>query len=282
MALIYFTCCADTQSLPSSLQLLSLCFHSETRATLSYFKGKVMRAECTYLLLYIPHSFYLFFGLKGRLHAFRKLETRPLPPNDCHSKLRAEIVGSSTTEILCVSVAWDWMYRGVTSQGMNREIVASLECAALNRRYGVQSLAIPELSLLQMARTLVPEEREAKSGEVESFLSFRNESTATEAKQRFHPAAEVVCRGIFPALQYIVKQQLDSIRSAESQESRSNERCKRVSIAKRPNSWENPLSTTVDPYGESDFFCKLCKFFFHFPPLTFELEVHGTRVDTDT
>ena len=31
-----------------------------------------------------------------------------------------------------------------------------------------------------------------------------------------------------------------------------------MQLATRPDSYENPENSTVDPYGNSDFFCKLC------------------------
>jgi len=67
---------------------------------------------------------------KGRLHAFRKVSNEQLPFTDCHAKLRRgllkpgsreRVVGPGKSEILCISVAWDWMFRGVTAAGINRE-----------------------------------------------------------------------------------------------------------------------------------------------------------------
>merc|ERR1711862_31189 len=39
---------------------------------------------------------------------------------------------------------------------------------------------------------------------------------------------------------------------------RTEKRGERVTLAKRPNSHENPQKFPVDPYGNSDFMCKLC------------------------
>lgn len=209
---------------------------------------------------------------KGRLHAFRKVTNEELPPTDCHAKLRAElmipgtnepVVGSGKPEILCISVAWDWMYRGVTARGINREIISILECAALNRKYGALSLAIPELSLIQMARTLAPnpEEGTAPPGAYRETLFGFEDCSADNydmTPKGFSPSASVICKGIFPGLQYVVKQHIYAINVAESLKSKSFERGKRVSVAERPNAWENPVTHPLDPYGNSDFFCKLC------------------------
>jgi hypothetical protein len=216
---------------------------------------------------------------KGRLHAFRKVTNEPLPADDCHAKLRANlmipgtnepVIGPGKPEVLCVSVAWDWMFRGVTAPGINREIVNTIECAALNRKHGAMSLAIPELSLIQMARTLAPkvEEKTSTSGKGntstagqyrESFVGFSNNpGRPVEVGKGFMPDPSVICKGIFPALQYVVKQHIHAINVAESLKSKSFERCKRVSVAKNPNAWENPVNHPLDPYGNTDFFCKLC------------------------
>ena len=214
---------------------------------------------------------------KGRLHAFRKVTNEPLAADDCHAKLRANLripgtneplVGPGKPELLCFSVAWDWMFRGVTASGINREVVSTIECAALNRKYGAMSLAIPELSLIQMARTLAPKVEEKALGNSntvtpgrrrDSLIGFTNKpDNYVEQGKGFTPDSSVVCKGIFPALQYVVKQHIHAINVAESLKSKSFERCKRVSVAKNPNAWENPVNHPLDPYGNTDFFCKLC------------------------
>ncbi|CAB9515529.1 histone chromosomal protein 6 [Seminavis robusta] len=212
---------------------------------------------------------------KGRLHAFRKMTNERLPysvpadpSDDCHAFLRANlkmpgtnetVVGPGKPEILCISVAWDWMFRGVTAKGINREVVSSLECAALIRKHGAMSLAIPELSLIQMARTLAPkaEEKSSLPGAYRESL-FGFDDHYKKSRAAFTPDPSEICRGIFPGLEYVVKQHNDAIEIAESLKSKSSERHKRVSIAKRPNAWENPVTHPLDPYGNSDFFCKLC------------------------
>ncbi|CAM9442957.1 unnamed protein product, partial [Choristocarpus tenellus] len=71
---------------------------------------------------------------KGRLHAFQKLE--PLDQSDQGS--------------VCVSVAWDWVFMGVTEKGCRDELGSALECAEINRREGVESLAPVESCLIQV------------------------------------------------------------------------------------------------------------------------------------
>ena len=62
---------------------------------------------------------------KGRLHCFRK---------------KAPAVG--TKEELCVSVAWDWIFAGVTAKGVQAETAAAMQAARLNAKKGVQSLGV--------------------------------------------------------------------------------------------------------------------------------------------
>lgn len=192
---------------------------------------------------------------KGRLHAFRKMSTTKLPEWDCHAERRRNVVGSkgiAGEEKMCVSVAWDWMYRGVTPAGINREISTMLECSTLNRRNEVTSLAIPELSLLQMAKS-VP----ARSLNTTRKISFLDALEKKEKKVSIYESTkEDICKGIFPGLCIVVGQH---IRALNVKESRSTEKGVRLSIAKIPDTQENPQTCPLDPYGDSDFQCKLCR-----------------------
>ena len=103
-------------------------------------------------LRYYPSVFVLKPGQvvhinKGRLHAFRKLAPQALQETDCHYDLRNEVLQTKENgqqEDLCFSIAWDWMFKGVTSDGINREVSSILECSRLNREHELASLAIPE------------------------------------------------------------------------------------------------------------------------------------------
>merc|ERR1712023_55616 len=144
------------------------------------------------------------------------------------------------------------MYRGVTSAGINKEICTVLEGASLNRKNNVTSLAIPELALLQMAKT-VP----SRSLNEMSSLSFLGD---LEKKKKQHlvyeSPKEEICRGIYPGLSIVVRQHVNAL---NVEESKSKERGKRLSIAKIPDTQENPATCPLDPYGDSDFACKLCR-----------------------
>lgn len=145
----------------------------------------------------------------------------------------------------CISVAWDWMYLGTSSEGVNREVISILESAAINRVFGKMSLAIPELCVLELARK---HSSIAMSVSNDSFLL----PPQTQASSIESSEALKVLAGILPALKVVVGQHVAIANGAASSE-RSG-----VQIAKRPNSWENPQLFALDPYGNSDFFCKIC------------------------
>ena len=73
---------------------------------------------------------------KSRLHAFRKQT-----PND-----------ADADEDICVSVAWDWIFQGVTKHGIEAEATVALESAKNNRNGKVPSLAITETAVIEAMR----------------------------------------------------------------------------------------------------------------------------------
>lgn len=190
---------------------------------------------------------------KGRLHAFRKMATAPLPEGDCHKAQREQVVKERqlSGEELCISIAWDWMYRGCTDRGINREVLTVIEASILNRKRGRQSLAIPELSLLKMGQAHAPAYSSLKLGGIISNLRCHPVGGADDENK-------TICRGILPALRYVIQDHLATMGSVSHEKSQSMERGERVSLAERPNANENPAVFAVDPYGNSDFLCKLC------------------------
>ena len=197
------------------------------------------------------------------MHAFRKMSTAPLPKNDCHAELRKSLIAERNLkgEELCISIAWDWMYRGSTATGINREVCTILEAAILNRKMGRMSLAIPESSLLQMAKMTVPTTTAAPTvpAELDNMLGFgKDQKVETSDSSNARERAVNVYRGILPSLRHILKEQAGAMKLATQSHSRSTERAERVSIAKRPNTHEDSMIFPVDPYGNSDFMCKLC------------------------
>lgn len=123
---------------------------------------------------------------KGRLHAFRKMSTLQLEANDCHSALRQKCIveNNLTTDCICMSIAWDWMYRGVTKRGMQDEVNHTLNSASLARSHGRQSLAIPQLSLIETAKCFL--------AKFKTLTSCNHELTQKQCKSK-HVALERKC-----------------------------------------------------------------------------------------
>jgi len=144
------------------------------------------------------------------------------------------------------------MYRGVTAEGINREVCTVLEGSTLNRRNDVTSLAIPELSLLQMAKSVPARSLTSTRG-----ISFLGALEKKEKKNSVYESTkEEICRGIYPGLCIVVGQHVNALNVTES---KSTEKGARLSIAKIPDTQENPQTCPLDPYGDSDFECKLCR-----------------------
>jgi hypothetical protein len=118
------------------------------------------------------------------------------------------------------------MYTGISSEGINREVVATLECTSLNKQNKKMSLAIPKTAILHIAKTL------------EANLSLGRSSTEAEADME-------KIKGILPALRHMVD--LDS-RVLENQTG--------VIQSSIPISSQDIESTELDPYAS--YFCKLC------------------------
>jgi len=196
---------------------------------------------------------------KGRLHAFRKLAPLRLSRDDCHFNLREAVLqrsaGKPISETLCVSVAWDWMYRGATPDGINREVSTMLECASLNRLHGAQSLAIPETSILQTATTMLTRVTQTSHGKNKSLslLGFK-EAIHGNQMECSCPSPNSILKGLLPSLEHVVRRHKSAADTALQTKANS---VAVVLFAKHPDSWENPQIFSVDPFG-NDFFCKLC------------------------
>jgi hypothetical protein len=179
---------------------------------------------------------------KGRLHAFRKLSHRQLPGDDCHAMQRAHVVDKENIrkEELCISIAWDWMYRGITESGIRREVGAAITCASLNQKNGVRSLGIPEAALLHMARSL------CNNG--------RNEDGP------YQPASEVICRGILQGLSAIVEEHGTAMacarRNVRSDEAAGNDDS--FTVLDKSDADQNPLTGMINAYGSTDYTCRVC------------------------
>jgi len=227
---------------------------------------------------YCPSVFILKPGQfvhinKGRLHAFRKMSTSPLPSSDCHSHLRRALIRDEkiTKEVVCLSIAWDWMYRGYTSDGINDELESALSCAKLNQKHSKLSLAITETSVLQSARVVVSrfeqlcESKKEREGEGEGKIGKGEEENliplpfCTKPSVQIVPSPLTVLKGIHSSLKRTVEGREEALINAERCRTSHHSKDKKptLSIVSTPNAHQNPYLFDLDAYGD-DFFCKLC------------------------
>jgi hypothetical protein len=114
------------------------------------------------------------------------------------------------------------MFKGVTSEGINREVSSILECARLNQKHKVQSLAIPETALLFLAR--------------DHLALLKTEGNMLS--DGLEPDSTSVLRGILPSLQYIIH--MHDMTEEASKSWAKGGKHKKVSIDPMPNTAQNP------------------------------------------
>ena len=190
---------------------------------------------------------------KGRFHAFRKLCAQTLPDEDCHSDLRKEVHAKLKQENLDLqkhvfySLAWDWSFLGVTPDGINREMTATLEFALFNRNplKPKQSLAIPKLCLLSRCKSAV--------AALQSDETTFGINTLAKAGTREHNLGMI--KGLLPALEFVVWQEYNALQSLKTVTRHEDDI---VQSSEKPHSWENPVIFPLDPYGNADYYCKIC------------------------
>ena len=139
------------------------------------------------------------------------------------------------------SIAWDWSFLGYTPDGINREMTATLEFALRNRKLSKpkQSLAIPKLCLLACCKSSIAALRpEGSTFGIKTTIDAR-------AEQRHRSILE----GLLPTLEFVLSQEEDAFPTSGSDQ---------ASHEWRPHTWENPVVFPLDPYGNSDYFCKIC------------------------
>lgn len=64
----------------------------------------------------------------------------------------AKIILQEDPASICVSVAWDWIFMGVTEAGCRREMAYALECTKDNHAMGAMGLAPTKTCLIQVWR----------------------------------------------------------------------------------------------------------------------------------
>jgi len=159
---------------------------------------------------------------KGRLHAFRKMSRSPLEANDCHSAIRTNVIDECaiTKDIVCTSVAWDWMYLGKTREGIQEEVAQTLDSVKLAIGNGSKSLAIPQLSIIETAKVHLAKYqvavrrdgkfREVTANDVMCILGLSNFTLIDVQKKQL---SLNILKGIYPGLVQILDEQIGAIRT---------------------------------------------------------------------
>jgi hypothetical protein len=183
---------------------------------------------------------------KGRLHAFRKMSHEMLPKSDCHFGLRTKklraLQGKESHDLVCVSVAWDWMFHGNTPRTLNRELSTSLLAGRCCRKLKKACLGIPETSLLRLSQ--ICSSHFVSPTEASKDLKQPKKS---DAYSRRH----IQALGIQPSIDYWFQRQSSYlIPQSPSNESGSKNR-KGAPIL-------DSLTPEIDEYGNEGWSCACC------------------------
>lgn len=144
------------------------------------------------------------------------------------------------------------MYWGYDKEGINREVASTIECAALCREYKCKSLAVPETVLLNTAMLLC-EGHETKARR-KSMLGFKAMDVERPSSC---PEESAVIAGILPSLRYIVERDKSVVKSVLLDRRDPIYRGVKLTNARKPDTFHDPLVYPTDPYG-SDYFCMIC------------------------
>lgn len=139
-------------------------------------------------------------------------------------------------------------YKGRTEEGICEEINSTLHCARLLRGHKLQSLAIPELSVLYTAIQLVAESERIESPADKGcgMLPFEDCSSRLASSE----AVLENLKGIAPAMEYIIDRHERAFKAAEQQRNlqASELECRAtLEISDVPDASENPESYALDP-----------------------------------
>jgi hypothetical protein len=171
---------------------------------------------------------------------------------DCHSQLRRDIVSIDDLpgEKVCVSVAWDWMFLGHTPTGINDEFRVCLEASTVNRSKRLQSLAIPEASLLFLAIEYLSQLRvQMNRLQLKSFI--RGEGITDKSKKSHgNCKPRRILEGILSPFKIMVMQHQQEY---EQLLKTAND----FSVQETPVAHEYRPTAPTDPFG-NDYYCKIC------------------------
>ena len=129
-------------------------------------------------------------------------------------------------------------------------------------KYDAQELTLTLLfrALLFLAKeNIAKHQLEARASAGNSLFAMNIPSHSSRGSKA-EPDATTVLRGILPSLQYVVNRHDGSVKfwKKGEKQTRNTSDSWKVSIDSKPNTWQDPETFPLDPYGASDFFCKCC------------------------
>jgi hypothetical protein len=144
------------------------------------------------------------------------------------------------------------MYWGFDKDGINREVASTIECAALCRDNKCKSLAVPETVLLNTAMLLC----QGSEGKASSTSMLGFDALKVEHPSSRPPEATIIA-GILPSLRYIMERDKLAVNSVLLDRTDPVYNGVKLTIARKPDTYHDPLVYPTDPYG-SDYFCMIC------------------------
>lgn len=119
---------------------------------------------------------------------------------------------------------------GRSSEAIKSEFGSSLNCADLCHKKKVHCLAVPATALLQIGKSIAGKKMKR------SFLL----SKIAEADDALEPEESDLCLGVNPLLQTVIQRELEMFLPIGNKNF-----CQSI----RPDSHEDPLLATTEPYG---------------------------------
>ena len=170
----------------------------------------------------------------------------PTTRNRCRSIAKTDVrVKKQLTQLLSFVSYHTRMFMGITAEGIQRELSATLESVALCRENGVKPLAIPNTAILKLAVLLTKTRNLPKASALLTKTRNLPEASALlfPSRKQLYPLRKDIVNGIFPHLQDVIHR-----------ETRSH-----VTGFFTVNDFSiNPHNKfTFDPDG-NDYYCKLC------------------------
>ena len=168
-----------------------------------------------------------------------------------------------TSNLKCTSVAWDWMYLGTTLEGIKAEVSQTVNSAKLARDNLKQSLAIPQVSIVERAKYELAQCKIAsvRGGKQNSIFTTKVPSMCYSfIFNDFIDKATVensikILTALQGSLSKLFGDQIELFKIASTGDGIYKDPLRKLIVKSTADSHEK--ITSIDPFG-NDFFCSLC------------------------